>query len=175
MRFVDFRLNTAFSKMKCFLIWLPQTSGTITMKKINALSNKTSLGTYLTLALGAGAGVGAGGLGGHDAKAAIITSPVNKTSINNADPIFINFSNGVISSGQGISDALGTLIGFSGRPTGKTPPRLARINYDLVNDIPGTWSLVSLQPLSYGTTINASTQWGGERTDTSGFNNILVK
>ena len=65
------------------------------MKKTNALSNKTSLGTYLTLALGAGA------LGSHDAEAAIITSPVNQTSINKQDPIFITFSNGVISSGQG--------------------------------------------------------------------------
>jgi hypothetical protein len=37
------------------------------MKKINSLSNKTSLGTYLTLALGAGIGVGAGALGSHKA------------------------------------------------------------------------------------------------------------
>jgi len=133
------------------------------MKKVNALSNKASLGTYLTLALGAGA------LGSHDTKAAIITSPVNETSINEGDPIFITFSNGVISSGQGTGDIgpgdeLGTLTGFSGLSTGKGSSGRGRIIYDVVNDNPGTWSFVSLQPLTYGTTIDASTSWGGEQT-----------
>ena len=137
------------------------------MKKINALSNKASLGTYLTLALGAGA------LGGHDAKAVIVTSLVNETSINKGDPIFITFSNGVISSGQGtgsqgVGDTLGTLTGFSGLPTGKESQTPSRISYTIVNNIPSTWSFVSLQPLPYGTTIDASTPWGGEQTSTSG-------
>lgn len=146
---------------------------TTTMKKINALSNKASLGTYLTLALGAGA------LGGHDAHAGIITSPVNQTSINDSDPIFITFSNGVISSGQGTGnvgpqDELGTLTGYSGLSTGKSPSRQGRISYDAVNNVPSTWSFVSLQPLAYGTTIDASTQWGGEQTGDigGGFVNI---
>ena len=137
------------------------------MKKTNALSNKTSLGTYLTLALGAGA------LGGHDAKAVIVTSPVNETSINKGDPIFITFSNGVISSGQGTGsqgggDTLGTLTGRSGLPTGKEGQSPSRIRYDIVNNIPSTWSFVSLQPLPYGTTIDASTPWGGEQTSEIG-------
>lgn len=131
------------------------------MKKVNALSNKASLGTYLTLALGAGA------LGGHDAKAAIITSPVNETSINKGDPIFITFSNGVISSGRGTGNVspgedLGTLTGFSGLPVGKEGPSPSRISYTTAINFPSTWSFVSLQPLTYGTTINANTPWGGE-------------
>ena len=133
------------------------------MKKVNALSNKASLGTYLTLALGAGA------LGDHEAKASIITSPVNETSINKGDPIFITFSNGVISSGRGTGDIgpgdeLGTLTGFSGLSTGKGSSGRGKITYDVVNNVPGTWSFVSLQPLTYGTTIDASTSWGGEQT-----------
>ena len=136
---------------------------TTTMKKTNALSNKASLGTYLTLALGAGA------FGGHDAHAAVVISAVNETSINKADPIFITFSNGVISSGQGTGnvgpgDELGTLTGFSGLPTGKEGQSPSRIAYDIVNNRPWTWSFVSLQPLPYGTTIDASTPWGGEQT-----------
>ena len=137
------------------------------MKKTNALSNKTSLGTYLTLALGAGA------LGSHDAHASIVTSPANETSINKGDPIFITFSNGVISSGQGtgsqgVGDTLGTLTGFSGRPAGKEGQSPNRIRYTIVNNIPSTWSFVSLQPLPYGTTIDASTPWGGEQTSEIG-------
>ena len=133
------------------------------MKKTNALSNKASLGTYLTLALGAGA------FGGHAAHAAVVISAVNETSINKADPIFITFSNGVISSGQGTGnvgpgDELGTLTGFSGLPTGKEGQSPSRIAYDIVNNRPWTWSFVSLQPLPYGTTIDASTPWGGEQT-----------
>ena len=136
---------------------------TTTMKKTNALSNKASLGTYLTLALGAGA------FSGHNAHAVIVISPVNETSINKADPIVITFSNGVISSGQGTGnvgpgDELGTLTGFSGLPTGKEGQSPSRIAYDIVNNRPWTWSFVSLQPLPYGTTIDASTPWGGEQT-----------
>jgi hypothetical protein len=129
------------------------------MKKINALSNKASLGTYLTLALGAGA------LGGHDAKASIITSTLNNTSINQDDPIFITFSNGVISSGRGDGGInLGTLTGFGGGGYGKSRPRPSRISYEPSNDTLSTWSFVSLQPLTYGTTIDASPSWGGEQT-----------
>ena len=136
---------------------------TTTMKKTNALSNKASLGTYVTLALGAGA------FSGHNAHAVIVISPVNETSINKADPIFITFSNGVISSGQGTGnvgpqDELGTLTGFSGLPTGKEGQSPSRIAYTIVNNRPWTWSFVSLQPLPYGTTIDASTPWGGEQT-----------
>ena len=143
------------------------------MKKVNALSNKASLGTYLTLALGAGA------LGGHEAKASIITSPVNETSINKGDPIFITFSNGVISSGQGTGnvgpgDELGTLTGYSGLPVGKEGRSPSRIRYDTVNNTPSTWSLVSLQPLAYGTTIDASTPWGGEQTGESGGGRVNI-
>ena len=133
------------------------------MKKINALSNKASLGTYLTLALGAGA------FGDHEAKAAIITSPVNETSINQEDPIFITFSNGVISSGRGLGGInLGTLTGLSGGGIGKQRPGSTSIRYEPSTVTPATWSFVSLQPLAYGTTIDASTPWGGEQTDTSG-------
>ena len=94
---------------------------------------------------------------------------MNETSINKADPIFITFSNGVISSGQGTGnvgpqDELGTLTGFSGLPTGKEGQSPSRIAYDIVNNRPWTWSFVSLQPLPYGTTIDASTPWGGEQT-----------
>ena len=167
VRFVDFLLQ-AFNKRTNPPIVTPlKENQTTTMKKINALSNKASLGTYLTLALGAGA------LGDHDAKAAIITSPVNETSINKGDPIFITFSNGVISSGQGtgnvgVADELGTLTGYSGLPVGKEGRSPSRIRYDTVNNTPSTWSLVSLQPLPYGTTIDASTPWGGEQTGGSG-------
>jgi hypothetical protein len=146
---------------------------TTTMKKTNALSNKASLGTYLTLALGAGA------FGGHAAHAAVVISAVNETSINKADPIFITFSNGVISSGQGTGnvgpqDELGTLTGFSGLPTGKEGQSPSRIAYDIVNNRPWTWSFVSLQPLPYGTTIDASTPWGGEQTGEEGGGYVFI-
>ena len=146
---------------------------TTTMKKTNALSNKASLGTYLTLALGAGA------FGGHDAHAAVVISAVNETSINKADPIFITFSNGVISSGQGTGnvgpeDELGTLTGFSGLPTGKEGQSPSRIAYTIVNNRPWTWSFVSLQPLPYGTTIDASTPWGGEQIGGSGGGYVYI-
>jgi hypothetical protein len=139
------------------------------MKKTNALSNKASLGTYLTLALSAGAH----SLASHNAHAVIVISPVNETSINQGDQIFITFSNGVISSGQGTGsqgsgDTLGTLTGYSGLPTGKGRPRPSTITYEVVNNVPATWSFVSLQPLTYGTTIDASTPWGGEQTSGSG-------
>jgi hypothetical protein len=133
------------------------------MKKVNALSNKASLRTYLTLALGAGA------FGGHEAKASIITSPVNETSINREDYIFITFSDGVISSGRGTGGInLGTLSGRSGAAVGKLGPSSNTIRYEPSNDTPATWSFVSLQPLTYGTTIDASTPWGGEQTGESG-------
>jgi len=161
VRFVDFLLQ-AFNHRTNYLIVKPlKENPNTTMKKINTLSNKASLGTYLTLALGAGA------LGSHDAKAAIITSPVNETSINKGDPIFITFSNGVISSGQGTGNVgpgeeLGTLTGFSGLPVGKEDRSPSRISYTIAVNFPSTWSFVSLQPLTYGTTIDANTPWGGE-------------
>ena len=139
------------------------------MKKINALSNKASLGTYLTLALGAGA------LGGYDAKAAIITSTLNDTSYNTLSSIYFSFKNGVISHGDGMgSYGPGTLNGVSGWPAGKGSPRSSLISLDAVVDDPGTWSFVSLQPLPYGTTIDASTPWGGEQTSTSGGGYVLI-
>jgi hypothetical protein len=167
VRFVDFLLQTFNNQTNCPILESLKENQTTTMKKINALSNNANLGTYLTLALGAGA------LGGHDAKAAIITSTLNNTSINQGDPIFITFSNGVISHGQGTGnvgpgDELGTLTGYSGLATGKGASGRGRISYDVVNNVPGTWSFVSLQPLTYGTTIDASTPWGGEQTGGSG-------
>jgi hypothetical protein len=167
VRFVDFLLQAFNIRTSCPIVNPLKEIPTTTMKKVNALSNKASLGTYLTIALGAGA------LGDHEAKASIITSPVNETSINQADQIFITFSNGVISSGQGTGsqgsgDTLGTLTGYSGLPTGKGGPRPSTITYEVVNNVPATWSFVSLQPLTYGTTIDASTPWGGEQTSGSG-------
>ena len=139
------------------------------MKKLSDFSNTARLRTYLSLALGAGAH----SMAEHNAHAGIITSPVNETSVNRLDPIFITFSNGVISSGRGTGnvhpgDDLGTLTGVSGGPIGKLRPNLPAIGYDTVNNNPATWSFVSLQPLPYGTTIDASTPWGGEQTSTSG-------
>jgi hypothetical protein len=172
-RFVDFLLQAFKNRTNCSILNPLKEIPTTTMKKVNALSNKASLGTYLTLALGAGA------LGDHEAKASIITSPVNETSINKGDPIFITFSNGVISSGQGTGnvgpgDELGTLTGFSGLDTGKGSSGRGRITYEVVNDNPGTWSFVSLQPLTYGTTIDASTPWGGEQTGGIGGGYVLI-
>ena len=139
------------------------------MTKLNTFSNTARLRTYVSLALGAGAH----SMAEHNAHAGVITSPVNETSINKGDPIFIRFSNGVISSGQGTGNVgpgedLGTLTGFSGLPTGKEGQSPSRISYDQAINDPGTWSFVSLQPLPYGTTIDASTPWGGEQTSTSG-------
>ena len=90
------------------------------MTKLNTFSNTARLRTYVSLALGAGAH----SMAEHNAHAGVITSPVNETSINSSDLIFITFSNGVISSGQGTGDVLpgedlGTLTGFSGLSTGK--------------------------------------------------------
>lgn len=135
------------------------------MKKLGDFSNTARLRTYLSLALGAGAH----SMAEHNVHAGIVTSPVNETSINADDPIFITFNNGVISSGQGTGsqgrgDTLGTLTGYSGLSTGKYSSGRGTIVYDKVNDHPGTWSFVSLQPLPYGTTIDASTPWGGEQT-----------
>ena len=143
------------------------------MKKTNALSNKASLGTYVTLALGAGA------FSGHNAHAVIVISPVNETSVNRLDPIFITFSNGVISSGRGTGDVhpgvdLGTLTGVSGGPIGKLRRNLPAILSDTVNGNPATWSFVSLQPLAYGTTIDANTQWGGEQTSEEGGGSVDI-
>ncbi len=139
------------------------------MKKLNTFSNTARLRTYLSLALGAGAHSTAE----HNAHAGIITSPVNETSINEDDPIFITFISGVISSGQGTGsqgggDTLGTLTGYSGLSTGKGSSGRGRITYEVVNNVPATWSFVSLQPLPYGTTIDASTPWGGEQTSGEG-------
>jgi hypothetical protein len=163
VRFVDFLLQAFNNRTNCSIVKSLKEIPTTTMKKVNALSNKASLGTYLTLALGAGA------LGDHEAKASIITSPVNETSINLPDPIFITFSNGVISSGRGDGGInLGTLTGFGGGGFGKSRPRPSKISYEPSNATPATWSFVSLQPLAYGTTIDASTPWGGEQTSGSG-------
>jgi hypothetical protein len=169
VRFVDFLLQ-AFNKRTNPPIVKPLKENlTTTMKKINALSNKANLGTYLTLALGAGA------FGDHEAKAAIITSTLNDTSINKEDPIFINFSSGVISSGRGTGGVnLGTLTGLSGGGIGKQRPGLPTFLYEVSTSTPGTWSFVSLQPLTYGTTIDASTSWGGEQTGTSGGGFVII-
>ena len=135
------------------------------MMKLNTFSTTARLRTYVSLALGAGAH----SMAEHNAHAGVITSPVNETSVNKGDPIFITFSNGVISSGrgtgsQGGGDTLGTLTGFSGLDTGKGSSGPGRISYEIVNNVPSTWSFVSLQPLPYGTTIDANTPWGGEQT-----------
>ena len=145
------------------------------MKKINALSNKAGLGTYLSLALGAGAGVGAGALGSHEANAAVVTSNLNETSSNILSGIYFSFNSGVISSGYGSgSYGPGTITGYSGWPAGKGSPRSPFISLDADVDDPGLWSFVSLGPLAYGTTINASTSWGGEQTDTSGGGAVTI-
>jgi hypothetical protein len=139
------------------------------MKKLSDFSNTARLRTYLSLALGAGAH----SMAEHNAHAGIITSPVNETSVNRLDEIFITFSNGVISSGRGTGDVhpgvdLGTLTGVSGGPIGKLRRNLPAIVSDTVNSNPATWSFVSLQPLAYGTTIDANTQWGGEQSGGEG-------
>jgi hypothetical protein len=163
VRFVDFLLQAFNIRTSCAIEKSLKEFPTTTMKKVNALSNKASLGTYLTLALGAGA------LGDHEAKASIITSPVNETSINQADYIFITFSNGVISSGRGEGDVYpGTLKGISGGAIGKQRPSDPRFLYESPTSTPATWSFVSLQPLAYGTTIDASTPWGGEEGSVEG-------
>jgi hypothetical protein len=163
VRFVDFLLQAFNNRTSCPIVKSLKEIPTTTMKKVNALSNKASLGTYLTLALGAGA------LGDHEAKASIITSPVNETSINQADYIFITFSNGVISSGRGEGDVYpGTLKGISGGAIGKQRPSDPRFLYESPTSTPATWSFVSLQPLAYGTTIDASTPWGGEEGSVEG-------
>ena len=134
------------------------------MKKLNTFSNTARLRTYLSLALGAGAH----SMAEHNAHAEIITSPVNETSTNAGDPIFIRFSNGVISSGRGVdSGTLGTLTGVSGAGKGYVSP--ARIVSDASVTNPLQWSFVSRQPLPYGTTIDASTSWGGEPTSDPSF------
>jgi hypothetical protein len=145
------------------------------MKKLSDFSNTARLRTYLSLALGAGAH----SMAEHNAHAGIITSPVNETSINQGDAIFITFSNGVISSGQGTGsqgggDTLGTLTGYSGLPAGKEAPKQGRITYEVVNNTPSTWSFVSLQPLPYGTTIDASTPWGGEQSGGEGGGYVFI-
>jgi hypothetical protein len=139
------------------------------MKKLSDFSNTARLRTYVSLALGAGAH----SMAEHNAHAGIITSPVNETSVNRLDEIFITFSNGVISSGRGTGDVhpgvdLGTLTGVSGGPIGKLRRNLPAIVSDTVNSNPATWSFVSLQPLAYGTTIDANTQWGGEQSGGEG-------
>ena len=145
------------------------------MTKLNTFSNTARLRTYVSLALGAGAH----SMAEHNAHAGVITSPVNETSINKGDPIFIRFSNGVISSGQGTGNVgpgeeLGTLTGFSGLPTGKEGQSPSRISYDAAINYPATWSFVSLQPLPYGTTIDASTPWGGEQIGGSGGGYVYI-
>ena len=142
---------------------------TTTMKKTNALSNKASLGTYVTLALSAGA------FGGHDAHAIIVIMPVNETSINRADYIFITFSDGVISSGRGEGDVYpGTIKGLSGGGIGKQRPNDPKFLYESPTSTPADWSFVSLQPLPYGTTIDASTPWGGEQTSGIGGGSVDI-
>jgi len=141
------------------------------MMKLNTFSNTARLRTYLSLALGAGAH----SMAEHNAHAEIITSPVNQTSINQDDPIFITFSNGVISSGRGQGDVYpGTIKGLSGGAIGKQRPYFSRFLYESPTSQPANWSFVSLQPLAYGTTIDASTPWGGEQTDVFGGGYVLI-
>ena len=141
------------------------------MMKLNTFSNTARLRTYVSLALGAGAH----SMAEHNAHAGVITSPVNETSVNEGDPIFITFSNGVISSGRGDGGInLGTLTGISGGGIGKSRPQSTKISYTPSNDTPATWSFVSLQPLAYGTTIDASTPWGGEQTSTSAGGDVRI-
>ena len=141
------------------------------MKKLNTFSNTARLRTYLSLALGAGAHSTAE----HNAHAGIITSPVNETSINQDDPIFITFISGVISSGQGEGDVYpGTIKGFSGGGIGKQRPGDPRFVYESRTSTPATWSFVSLQPLPYGTTIDASTPWGGEEIGGQGGGYVYI-
>jgi hypothetical protein len=141
------------------------------MKKTNALSNKASLGTCLTLALSAGAH----SLASHNAHAVIVISPVNETSINQEDPIFITFSNGVISSGRGTGVVYpGTIRGVSGGGIGKQRPNYPKFLYESYYSTPADWSFVSLQPLPYGTTIDASTPWGGEEVGGEGGGTVYI-
>jgi len=169
VRFVDFLLQAFNIRTTYPIVKHLKEIPTTTMKKVNALSNKASLGTYLTLALGAGA------LGSHDTKAAIITSPVNETSINKGDPIFITFSNGVISSGRGEGDVYpGTIKGFSGGGIGKQRTGFPKFIYESYYSTPADWSFVSLQPLPYGTTIDASTPWGGEEVGGQGGGSVYI-
>jgi hypothetical protein len=141
------------------------------MMKLNTFSNTARLRTYLSLALGAGAH----SMAEHNAHAGVITSPVNETSINKQDPIFITFSNGVISSGQGEGDVYpGTIKGFSGGGIGKQRPGDSRFVYESPTSTPATWSFVSLQPLPYGTTIDASTPWGGEEIGGQGGGYVYI-
>jgi hypothetical protein len=141
------------------------------MKKTNALSNKASLGTYLTLALSAGAH----SLPSHNAHAVIVISPVNETSINRADYIFITFSDGVISSGRGTGVVYpGTIKGISGGGIGKLRPNYPKFLYESHDSTPADWSFVSLQPLPYGTTIDASTPWGGEEVGGQGGSTVDI-
>jgi hypothetical protein len=135
------------------------------MKKFGDFSNTARLRTYVSLALGAGAH----SMAEHNAHAGIVTSPVNETSVNQEDDIFITFSNGVISSGRGEGDVYpGTLRGISGGAIGKQRPSDPRFLYESPTSTPATWSFVSLQPLAYGTTIDASTPWGGEEGSVEG-------
>lgn len=133
------------------------------MTKLNTFSNTARLRTYVSLALGAGAH----SMAEHNAHAGVITSPVNETSINSSDPMFIRFSNGVISSGRGNGgNTFGSLTGVSGAGKNVGP---ARIVSDASVSVPLEWSFVSRQPLPYGTTIDASTSWGGEPTSDPSF------
>ena len=134
------------------------------MTKLNTFSNTARLRTYVSLALGAGAH----SMAEHNAHAGVITSPVNETSINSSDPIFIRFRDGVISSGGGNNggNTFGSLTGVSGAGKNVGP---ARIVSDATVSDPLQWSFVSRQPLPYGTTIDASTSWGGEPTSDPSF------
>ena len=134
------------------------------MTKLNTFSNTARLRTYVSLALGAGAH----SMAEHNAHAGVITSPVNETSINSSDPIFIRFRDGVISSGGGNNggNTFGSLTGVSGAGKNVGP---ARIVSDATASDPLQWSFVSRQPLPYGTTIDASTSWGGEPTSDPSF------
>ena len=118
------------------------------MKKVNALSNKASLGTYLTLALSAGA------LGGHDAKASIITSDLNETSVSMYNSaIGFSYSGGVI----GVNSNTGDIYGLSGYMPGKGM-QSSKLRGNQNGDDPMN-ALISSGPLSLGTTIDANTSW----------------
>ena len=58
--------------------------------------------------------------------------------------------------------------GLSGGGIGKQRPNDPKFLYESPTSTPADWSFVSLQPLPYGTTIDASTPWGGEQTSEIG-------
>jgi hypothetical protein len=88
---------------------------------------------------------------------------------------FITFSDGVISSGRGTGVVYpGTIRGVSGGGFGNQRPNYPKFLYESYYSTPADWSFVSLQPLPYGTTIDASTPWGGEEVGGEGGGYVLI-